>query len=121
MLKEKSITVYSCSGCSNVAQLANGIAIKLHRERLATMSCIAGVGGGVVSLVEKAKNSEKILVIDGCALSCSLQCLRNQNIIPDRHIILSDGELAKNIYTEVTEQEFEKSYNYVLAECNKLK
>lgn len=37
--------VYACSGCSNVAQLANTIAVRLDRAGLAEMSCIAGVGG----------------------------------------------------------------------------
>lgn len=36
--------VYSCSGCSNIAQLANDVAIKMDREGIAEMSCIAGVG-----------------------------------------------------------------------------
>ena len=39
--------IYSCSGCSNIAQLANSVAIELDREVKAEMSCIAGVGGGV--------------------------------------------------------------------------
>ncbi len=32
--------VYSCSGCSNVAQLANDIAVKLNSDGIAEMSCI---------------------------------------------------------------------------------
>lgn len=36
--------VYSSSGCSNVAQLANDVAVVMDREGLAQMSCIAGVG-----------------------------------------------------------------------------
>ena len=33
--------IYSCSGCSNIAQLANSVAIELDREIKAEMSCIA--------------------------------------------------------------------------------
>jgi uncharacterized metal-binding protein len=33
--------VYSCSGCSNIAQLANQVAIELDRDHIAEMSCIA--------------------------------------------------------------------------------
>ena len=39
--------VYSCSGCSDVAQLANEVAVRLDHAGHAEMSCIAGVGGGV--------------------------------------------------------------------------
>lgn len=35
--------------------MANDIATKLDRNSIAEMSCIAGVGGGVASLVRKAK------------------------------------------------------------------
>ena len=37
--------VYSCSGCSSAAQLANHLAVRLDRDERAEMSCIAGVGG----------------------------------------------------------------------------
>ena len=53
--------IYSCSGCSNVAQLANQIAIELDREGLAEMSCIVGVGGNVKSLI-KRQNKHPILL-----------------------------------------------------------
>ena len=55
--------VYSCSGCSNVAQLANALAVRLDREGLAEMSCIAGVGGRVPALVSKARSGRPILAI----------------------------------------------------------
>ena len=46
--------VYACSGCSNVAQLANQLAVELDRSGAAQMSCISGVGGGVAALVKLA-------------------------------------------------------------------
>ena len=41
--------IYSCSGCSSAAQLANHVAVRLDRAGVAEMSCIAGVGGDVPS------------------------------------------------------------------------
>lgn len=57
--------VYSCSGRSSAAQLANSLAIRPDREQLAEMSCIAVVGGGVRSLVKTAQSGRKIIVMDG--------------------------------------------------------
>ncbi|HOO09571.1 MAG TPA: putative zinc-binding protein, partial [Cyclobacteriaceae bacterium] len=57
--------VYSCSGCSSAAQMANYLAIKLDRAGLAEMSCIAGVGGNVKNLVRTAKSGRKLIAIDG--------------------------------------------------------
>lgn len=52
--------VYSCSGCSNVAQLANTLAVRLDRAGVAEMSCIAGVGKRVGTLVNKAHSGRAI-------------------------------------------------------------
>lgn len=84
--------VYSCSGCSSAAQLANHVAVRLDREGLAEMSCIAGLGGDVPSLVRKAAEAvgagRPILAIDGCVLGCVRQTLARHGISPARHIEL---------------------------------
>ncbi len=87
--------VYSCSGCSNVAQLANTLAVRLDRTGLAEMSCIAGVGGGVQALVSKAKSGRPILAIDGCPLHCVSACLAQHGIGADVHVTLSSYGLRK--------------------------
>lgn len=87
--------VYSCSGCSNVAQLANSLALRLDRQGLAEMSCIAGVGGHVAALVNKAKSGRPIVALDGCPLQCVRGCLAQHAIKPDVHLILSQSGLRK--------------------------
>jgi len=49
--------VYSCSGASSAAQMANHMAVALDRRGVAEMSCIAGVGGDVPSLVRVATDA----------------------------------------------------------------
>lgn len=84
--------VYSCSGCSSAAQLANHLAVKLDRAGLAEMSCIAGVGGGVPSLVRKAQEAQEagrpIMALDGCALACVQACLLSRAVKPSLHVQL---------------------------------
>lgn len=81
--------VYACSGCSNVAQLANDLAIVLDREGLAEMSCIAGVGGQVKQLVKLAQSGRRILAIDGCPLNCVRHSLAQVNVTPTWHLELT--------------------------------
>ncbi len=81
--KSEKPLVYSCSGCSNAAQMANYLAIRLDRLGIAEMSCIAGVGGNVKKLVQTALSGRRIIVIDGCPLACSGACLSNHSILPD--------------------------------------
>ena len=97
--------VYSCSGCSNVAQLANTLAVRLDRAGLAEMSCIAGVGGRVSSLVNKANSGRPILAIDGCPLHCARACLAQHGVVADVHITLSSYGLRKRYRDDCSEAE----------------
>lgn len=100
--------VYSCSGCSNVAQLANHIAVALDRKGEAEMSCIAGVGGGVKPLVKKAQSGRLIIGIDGCVLRCVEQCLKKIGVSPNQHFVLTDYNLKKKIGEDFTKAESDR-------------
>ena len=87
--------VYSCSGCSNVAQLANDLAVVLDREGYAQMSCIAGVGGDVKGLVKLAQSGRPILAIDGCKIACVKKTLAKHNVTPQWHLELTSFGIKK--------------------------
>lgn len=89
--------VYSCSGCSSAAQLANNLALRLDRAGLARMSCIAGVGGKVKPLVDQALKSDYIVTIDGCALECCKACLNGIGVKANHAIVLSDLGVKKKM------------------------
>ena len=87
--------VYSCSGCSSSAQLANHVAVRLDRTGVAEMSCIAGVGGGVKALVKTAHSGRPIIALDGCPLECVKSSLARHGIAPDRHYQLQQYGVKK--------------------------
>jgi uncharacterized metal-binding protein len=87
--------VYSCSGCSSAAQMANHVAVRLDRSGLAEMSCIAGVGGNVPHLVRIARSGRPILALDGCPLECVRSCLAQRGIEPSRHLLLHEHGVKK--------------------------
>ncbi len=100
--------VYACSGCSNAAQLANTLAVKLDRQHLAEMSCIAGVGGDVPPLVRAAQRGRKILALDGCPLHCVKNCLARHQLSPSLHLELADHGVKKRHHTDASEDEVER-------------
>lgn len=73
--KKGGTVVYACSGCSDAGELADRIARRLTREGAAEMSCLAGIGGRVKPLVNRAASAERILAIDGCPLNCTRHTL----------------------------------------------
>lgn len=103
--------VYSCSGCSDAAQLANHLAVRLDRAGLAEMSCIAGVGGGVPNLVRKAREAASagraIIALDGCVLACSRACLAQQGLSPTRHVRLHEMGVRKHYHADFSAEQAE--------------
>jgi uncharacterized metal-binding protein len=87
--------VYSCSGCSSAAQLANHVAVRLDRSGVAEMSCIAGIGGDVPSLLKTARSGRPIIALDGCALVCVKSSLARHGIVPARHYQLQHYGVKK--------------------------
>jgi uncharacterized metal-binding protein len=94
-VKSKTI-VYACSGCSDAGELADRIARRLTREGTAEMSCLAGIGGRVKPLVNKAANAERILAIDGCPLNCTRHTLELAGFKNFDHLELHKLGLKKN-------------------------
>jgi uncharacterized metal-binding protein len=111
--------VYSCSGCSNTAQLANQVAVELDRERLAEMSCIAGVGGGVPSLVNKATAGRPIITIDGCPLHCAKKCLELHGVESTWHYTLTEYGLKKQQHLDFSPEDAKHVKAIIVEDLNK--
>ena len=82
--------VYSCSGCSNLAQMAHNISLNLDGDGIAEMSCISGVVGKVAPILDLANSGRPIIVIDGCGLSCTKLCLEASGLKADYYYQISD-------------------------------
>lgn len=106
--------VYSCSGCSSAAQLANHLALRLDRDGLAEMSCIAGVGGNVKSLVRRARDAadsgRPILAIDGCVLACAKACLAQRGVAPTEHVQLAEQGVRKAYHADFSSEQADTLY-----------
>ena len=114
MKKSKTI-VYSCSGCSTAAQIANYVAIQLDRKDIAEMSCIAGVGGGVKSLVQKAKLAGNIIALDGWPLKCVQQCLAKHGLKPNIHLVLTEMGVKKLQHEDFNKGQAEEILNQTIS------
>ena len=100
--------VYSCSGCSSAAQMANHVALQLDRRGVAEMSCIAGVGGDVPHLLNIAQSGRHVIALDGCALACARHCLQRHRIVPDSYHLLSKYGVKKRLHADFDPIEAER-------------
>ncbi|SEK65393.1 putative zinc-binding protein [Nonomuraea pusilla] len=112
--------VYSCSGCSSAAQMANDLALRLDREGLAEMSCIAGVGGDVPSLVRVATSGRPVLALDGCPLTCVLSTLARHGVVPDEHVTLHTYGVRKRKHIGYDAEEAERVLESVAETARRL-
>lgn len=105
--------IYSCSGCSSAAQMANSLAVRADRNGFAEMSCIAGVGGDVPALLRVAKSGRPMLVIDGCGLACAKNCLARHGVEPSAHIILTRMGVRKEQHGDFSPERAEELFKDV--------
>lgn len=106
--------VYSCSGCSGAAQMANALALRLDREGLAEMSCVAGIGGGVQALLRRARQPRVRVTLDGCALACARACLVRENIDVSLSIDFASHGVKKRPGGTFDDSDAEKLWREVL-------
>lgn len=88
--------LFACSGGSNVGQLSNDICRELTQEEQGKMFCLAGIGGHVNNIIEKAKASDTVIAIDGCGVKCALKALEEADVPIKHHIILTELGVEKN-------------------------
>ena len=89
------LMVYSCSGASNVGQLANDIAINIVESGRGSMGCLVGLGAHVSTMVQNAKAANNILVIDGCAVKCGRKTLEHAGLTDFDNVVITDMGVRK--------------------------
>ncbi|MCH8498206.1 MAG: putative zinc-binding protein [Marinobacter sp.] len=115
-MKRKDLPlIYACSGCSDVAQLANEVAVRLDHQGAFEMSCIAGVGGGVKPLVKTARSGRPVVAIDGCHLHCAAACLEAVGVTADEHVLLYEAGFRKHYGQRYGHDEVQQICDQVMA------
>lgn len=94
--------------------MSNWIALQLDRKKLAQMSCIAGIGGGVKPIIKKAKQNNRTIIIDGCPLHCALACFKKEKMTPTIHFDLSIMKVKKIQHQDFSQRQARKILNQII-------
>jgi len=97
-----NILIYSCSGGSDVGEIADRTARKLGKEGFGKMTCLAAVGAHLPKFLESAQAADLNLTIDGCPVACARKNLEHIGMKP-RSFILTEMGLVKG-QTPVSEK-----------------
>jgi uncharacterized metal-binding protein len=110
--------VYACSGASNLGQLSNEIAIRLHRAGLAEMSCAEAVGIETGPPYATALSGRPVVAVSGCPLACARRLLDEHGVAVTSSIQLENRGVPKAKHTDVAGDDSERIYEEVVNELN---
>jgi len=119
MTKEKclcdvdEVLLFSCSGGSNVGQIANEAAKKLADLGIGGMSCLAGISGNVSGFVQATRDVKKVVVIDGCPIHCARKTLENAECPITHHVVVTDVGIKKKFDFNLDARDIYKVINTV--------
>ena len=88
--------VVTCSGGSNVGQIANQAAVMLAREKVAGFFCLAGIGAHIKGMVKSGKEADLIISIDGCPMQCAAKTMQHAEIEPAIQVIVTEFGIEKS-------------------------
>ena len=89
--KEGTKLIYSCSGASDVGEIADRVARKLRNEGFGKMTCLASIGAHLSGFVESAKGAEENITIDGCPSACARKNLEHIGVKPKSYVLTEMG------------------------------
>lgn len=94
--KPAEIMVFACSGGgANVGQISNAAALEVTKEGKAKMYCLAGLGAHVPGIIEATKQAKKIIVVDGCPVSCAKKMVEHVGFKVDHYIVVTEEGIEK--------------------------
>lgn len=103
--KKKKILLFSCSGAANVAEIADHVARQLTAEGLGQMFCLAGLGAGIPSMIQTAKEADLNVVLDGCPMDCARKIFETHQLNNVKVIRVTDHGIAKAKGVKITDEQ----------------
>ena len=113
------ILIFSCSGSSNVGQIANGASIKLTQSGTGKFFCLAGIGGHVSGMIESTKVGKMLVAIDGCPVACAKKTLEHAGFNIDEYVEITALGIEKNHNLNPLPSDVDKVTQYLSVQISK--
>jgi len=105
--------VVSCSGGSNVGQVANLLAVKMNQQGLANMTCLAALGAHLPDYIEKVKDTN-LVVLDGCPVACARKVVEHIGLRDYTYFVVSEMGVEKAKRFDQVQREAEQVWEKVV-------
>jgi len=107
------VLILSCSGGSNVGQLANETAKRLSNQGIGEIYCLAGIGGHIGGFAEATHEIRKVVVIDRCPVHCAKKTLEHTDCPVTVHVVVTDLGIRKTSDLHLNDKDIAKVENAV--------
>jgi uncharacterized metal-binding protein len=118
---EKVTLVFPCSGASSVGQITNELGMRMTRDGVAKMSCLAGVGAHISGFVVSARDCDQLVVLDGCPQRCAFKVFEHLGIKPHVYLTLTEHGFEKRHGAFPLPEEVERARALVVAKIAEMK
>jgi uncharacterized metal-binding protein len=95
------ILIFTCSGASNVGQVANQAAVDLQQEGIGKMLCLAGIGGHISGMIASAKAGKRLVGIDGCPVACTKKTMEHAGFNLTDYVVITELGFEKEPHTGI--------------------
>jgi len=112
-----NVMILSCSGGSNVGQLANQAAVEMMQEGFGKMFCLAGLGGHLGGFVQSAKDVPEMVAIDGCDIGCAKAILTHADVPIRGYLVLTALGIEKNKDFKFKREDIDKAKKAMKKSC----
>lgn len=92
---EKSRLIFPCAGQANTGQITNKAAVQLDEEGYGAFVCTALLASGSASLMQRAKEVDEIVAIDGCGMYCARKVLELAGAPIHQHLVVTELGIVK--------------------------
>jgi uncharacterized metal-binding protein len=89
------VLLYACSGAANVAEVADRATRSMVEAGVGSMFCLAGLGADIPDMVQKARDADLNLVIDGCSMDCAMKIFERHGLTNVMQIRVTDLGIEK--------------------------
>ena len=113
------ILIFSCSGASNVGQIANQAGVRLTQNGIGRFFCLAGIGGHISGMIESTKAGKVIVAIDGCPVACAKKTLEHTGFNIDEYVQVTEMGIEKNHNFDLHPSDVGKVADHLVARISK--